>query len=146
MTRTAQHLIQRAVHKRFMAKSAHQPQYLSNDLFVAAFDSEPSSEKPAVAKKSRAPRKLRKRPVSEREVVIGGRTIRKLGKLSDPQNQATTRTLPSKQAEGFIVRSLDIGGKATTSKVKRRGWERRPAHLGAMKPDGAPVGFVRGSG
>lgn len=127
-------------------RSRQRPLYLSDDLFVAAFASQKSTLSAQKANLNhREPTRKRQRKPSGRpkDVVVGGRTIRTLTRLSDPQSKATARTLPSAHGRAFVNRSLAVEGKGSLS--KQRGWERRPVNIGVMKSEGAPIGFCRAS-
>ncbi|KAI5986364.1 hypothetical protein EDD15DRAFT_1548012 [Pisolithus albus] len=125
-----------------------EPQYLSDELFTAAFASRKS--KPVITETERStqnePSKKRRRKRTEgpKDIILGGRTFRTLTRLSDPKSKATARTLPSARVQKFADSSLALrGGRAAMLKAKKKGWERRPANVGAMKPDGAPSSFCR---
>ncbi|KAF8845559.1 hypothetical protein BDN67DRAFT_999680 [Paxillus ammoniavirescens] len=129
-------------------KSNRRMDYLADDLFLAAFSSQKS--KPCTDKgttKSSKLRTLKKRRrktnARAKDLVIGGRTIRTLPRASDPRSQATARTVPPPRSRKFIDHSLAVKGKQALLKAKRRGWERRPANIGVMKSEGAPIGFAR---
>ncbi|KAI6028953.1 hypothetical protein EDC04DRAFT_148066 [Pisolithus marmoratus] len=125
-----------------------EPQYLSDELFAAAFAS--SKQKPAATETRRSTQSKptetcrRKRPEGPKDIILGGRTFRTLTKLSDPKSKATARTLPSAHVQKFVESNLALGGDKTAMlRAKKKGWERRPANVGAMKPDGAPSAFCR---
>jgi len=129
-------------------KSNRRMDYLADDLFLAAFSSQNS--KSSTDKKTTESSKLRtlkkrqrKTNARAKDLVIGGRTIRTLPRTSDPRSQATARTVPSSRSRKFIDQSLAVKGKQALLKAKRRGWERRPANIGVMKSEGAPIGFAR---
>ncbi|KAL4064781.1 hypothetical protein V8B97DRAFT_1986962 [Scleroderma yunnanense] len=109
-----------------------QPQYLSDDLFAAAFASQkstPSTQKTSLVHQEATRKRPRKPSGRPKDIVVGGRTIRTLTRLSDPKSKATARTLPPARARAFVDRSLAVKGKGATMKAKKRGWERRPGKL-----------------
>ncbi|KAI6137109.1 hypothetical protein F5141DRAFT_1209429 [Pisolithus sp. B1] len=127
-----------------------EPQYLSDDLFTAAFASQ--KLKPVTTETGHSTqnepfkKRRRKRPEGPKDIILGGRTFRTLTKLSDPKSKATARTLRSARVQKFADSNLALrGGRAAMLKAKKMGWERRPANVGAMKPDGAPSAFRRGT-
>ncbi|KAI6153069.1 hypothetical protein BKA82DRAFT_4085647 [Pisolithus tinctorius] len=128
---------------------AQEPQYLSDELFAAAFASQKSNPVSIEAERSTksepsSRKRRRKRPEGPKDIILGGRTFRTLTKLSDPKSKATVRTLPSARVRKFADSNLALGGgKTAMLKAKKKGWERRPANVGAMKPDGAPIAFCR---
>ncbi|KAI5997800.1 hypothetical protein F5J12DRAFT_850436 [Pisolithus orientalis] len=130
---------------------AQEPQYLSDELFAAAFASQKSNPVSIEAERSTksepsSRNRRRKLPEGPKDIILGGRTFRTLTKLSDPKSKATVRTLPSARVRKFADSNLALGGgKTAMLKAKKKGWERRPANVGAMKPDGAPTAFCRGA-
>ncbi|KAG6332438.1 hypothetical protein ID866_6655 [Astraeus odoratus] len=126
---------------------SQQAQYLSDDLFITAFASQksnPTTAKPDHPNQCESTRKRVRNKSGRSKNVVVGRTIRTLSRLSDPKSKAIVRTLPPKRSRTFFDRSLAMKGKQAMLKAKQRGWERRPANIGTMKPDGAPIGFLRG--
>ncbi|KAI6113773.1 hypothetical protein EDD16DRAFT_1124924 [Pisolithus croceorrhizus] len=125
-----------------------EPQYLSEDLFTAASASQKlkpvTTETGHSTQNEPSKKRRRKRPEGPKDIILGGRTFRTLTKLSDPKSKATARTLRSARVQEFADNNLALrGGRAAMLKAKKKGWERRPANVGAMKPDGAPSAFCR---
>lgn len=127
---------------------SRRPQYLSDDLFAAAFASQkskPSTSKPSLNRREATRKRQRKPSGRPKDVIVGyatnhcssgnyrviytshrGRTIRTLTRLTDPRSKATARTLPPARVSAFVEKSLAIKGKGALMKAKQRGWERRP--------------------
>ncbi|KAG6916981.1 hypothetical protein DXG01_004410 [Tephrocybe rancida] len=115
------------------------PNHLPDHLFTSAFASTTSK---ATSKRkvnqdppTRKPRKRTRSQATQKDVLIGSRTIRTL----TPGSFAGTSTLPSVKAKKFLDRSLGLKGPS----AKKRGWERRPVNLGVMRRDGPAAHFVR---
>ncbi|EGN92958.1 hypothetical protein SERLA73DRAFT_190331 [Serpula lacrymans var. lacrymans S7.3] len=125
--------------------------YLQDDLFTSAFSAQSKSRKinpkatPKVTSTSQKQdvlkRRRRKPQPSVKDLIVGSRTVRTLPKASDSRAMATAKTLPPHTVKKFVSRSLNLKGEERFA--KSRGWERRPANIGVLKSDGAPVGFVR---
>ncbi|KAH7917463.1 hypothetical protein BV22DRAFT_1135384 [Leucogyrophana mollusca] len=132
-------------------KSNPSPKYLQEDLFTAAFASQSQPAQKTAPSAAKPPLPKKRRPRSQphvKDMVIGSRTIRTLPNLSDPKARATAKTLPSRHVRKFLERTLVLKGAAKSNRrhpASTTGWERRPANVGVMRVDGAPVGFVRGT-
>ncbi|KZP22122.1 hypothetical protein FIBSPDRAFT_860019 [Athelia psychrophila] len=128
----------------FPSSTSGNPHHLPEHLFTTAFTPTTPSKIPASSSRKVALSKKRKRQTpGTKDTLVGTRVVRRLTDSSHPHSdsQIGTKSMPSSKATRFVNRSLALKG----NKARTKGWERRPANIGVLKPQGGPaVGFVRG--
>ncbi|EIW56136.1 uncharacterized protein TRAVEDRAFT_104962, partial [Trametes versicolor FP-101664 SS1] len=129
--------------------SVQKHNYLPDHLFKSALSSVRNTkitfanEEPAPSHaRASPPQKRRRAKRSEKDVVLGSRTIRTLPRTSEAISPAAAKGLPPpRRVNKFLKHSLNVKGDAKQSQTK--GWTRRAANLGVMKRSGPAAHFVR---
>jgi len=117
--------------------------YLPDEIFESALASlakksqtkgeQPSSSKRKTVTSKKVRQKNRHRE-SAKDIIIGSKIIRMLpsSKSMNTKTVAASRTIPSKNAKHFLQKTLALA-KNASARVRRNGWERRPANVGSMQ-------------
>ncbi|XP_006456361.1 hypothetical protein AGABI2DRAFT_228284 [Agaricus bisporus var. bisporus H97] len=126
------------------ARSNSKPNnYLPDELFQAAFSQPPNkpkngseSNKKVVTKTDKS-RKKASSSSKAKDILVGSRTVRTF-QPSKFQSVPSTSN-PSTKANKFLDRALGLKGQ----KLRRKGWERKPANIGILRRNGPAAHFVR---
>ncbi|CAL1710491.1 unnamed protein product [Somion occarium] len=130
-------------------KPSQKLDYLPDHLFTAAFSQPETSSgakrKAAASQKDTPTKKRRRLKKTNKDIVIGSRTIRTVPKSSDSlvSTPVSKELRTSAGVNKFVKKSLNVQGKSQIAKTK--GWDRRPVHLGVMRRNGPAAQFVRAS-
>ncbi|KAI0828493.1 hypothetical protein BC628DRAFT_1362897 [Trametes gibbosa] len=134
------------------SKSAFQKRnYLPEHLFKTALSAVQNTkikfdDESSLPSRTRAspPRKRRRAKRSNKDIILGSRTIRTLSTPSHAISPAAAKGLPPpRRVSKFLKHSLNLKGDARQAKTK--GWTRQAANLGVMKRNGPAAHFVRSS-